>query len=333
MSLDALIAYGRAVLANSLGVFVDHGHFLSLLPMLVALLMALGWLVWRWRRSGRPLSLRALRRLAFPRRVFLHRSALHDYAILLINQGLLFFVVGSAIVTPGLLAAVVVALGGLFGLQVELAPASLAERIAVSVYLVLVWDFAATYAHYLKHKVPLLWEFHKVHHCAEVLNPVTALRRHPVEAVVSALITATILGLAMGLWLLAFGRFDVYSVFGTWAGIYAWRLLGYNLRHSHLPLSYGPFWSRILISPLQHQIHHSNDPRHYDTNFGHIFAIWDRLFGTLYVPAAGERVRFGIDAAEMADYRTLKGLYLTPFRKAGALLLRRRSRLQTQASV
>jgi sterol desaturase/sphingolipid hydroxylase (fatty acid hydroxylase superfamily) len=331
MSIDALITYGRAVLANSLGVVLSHGHYLSLLPMLAALLLALGWLLWRLHRSGRSASWRLLRRLLLPRRVFLHRSALHDYAVFLINQGLLFSTIGAALVTPALFAAALLAVGGAFGLQVELAPASLGERIAVSIYLVLVWDFAATYAHYLKHRLPLLWEFHKVHHCAEVLNPVTALRRHPIEAAFSSIITAMMLGLAMGLWLLAFGRFDVYSVFGTWAGIYVWRLLGYNLRHSHLPLSYGPFWNRILISPLQHQIHHSNDPRHYDRNFGHIFAVWDRLFGTLYLPAPGERVRFGIDAAEADDYRTLKGLYFTPFRKAGALL-QRRPRLDPQAS-
>ena len=332
MSFDAILTYGRSVLTNTVGIVVDHSHFLSIMPMLVALLIATAYLVWRLRRqSGRRVSLRLLRRVMFPRSVFLHRSALHDYAVLLINQGLLFFIVGAAIVTPNLLAAVVVALGKFVGLEVDWAPAALAERVAVSIYLVLVWDFAATYAHYLKHKVPLLWEFHKVHHCAEVLNPLTALRRHPVEAVVSKLITAFFLGLAMGLWLLAFGRFDIYSVFGVYAGIYVWRLLGYNLRHSHVPLSYGPFWSRILISPLQHQIHHSNDPRHYDTNFGHIFAVWDRLLGTLYVPAASERVRFGIDPAEMDDYRTLKGLYLTPFRKAAALM-RRRPRLETQAS-
>jgi sterol desaturase/sphingolipid hydroxylase (fatty acid hydroxylase superfamily) len=331
MSIDALISYGRAVLSNSLGVVLNHGHFLSLLPMLVALLIGLGWLLWRLRRSGHPPSLRLLRRVLLPRRVFLHRSALHDYAVFLINQGLLFSAIGAALVTPSLFAAGTLVVGKTIGLQVELAPASLAERIAVSVFLVLVWDFAATYAHYLKHRLPLLWEFHKIHHCAEVLNPVTALRRHPIEAAVSSLITAAILGLAMGLWLLVFGRFDGYSVFGSWAGIYAWRLLGYNLRHSHLPLSYGPFWNRILISPLQHQIHHSNDPRHYDCNFGHIFAVWDRLFGTLYVPAAGERVQFGLDAVEADDYRTLKGLYFTPFRKAGALLLRR-PRLDPQAS-
>ena len=78
-------------------------------------------------------------------------------------------------------------------------------------------------------------------------------------------------------------------------------------------ICYGPFWSRVFISPAQHQIHHSREPRHYDTNFGLIFAFWDRLYGTLYVPDRKEAIRFGIEPAEMAGYRTLKGLYVTPF--------------------
>ena len=38
------------------------------------------------------------------------------------------------------------------------------------------WDFAATWAHYLQHRVPILWELHKVHHSAEVMTPITSGR-------------------------------------------------------------------------------------------------------------------------------------------------------------
>ena len=86
--------------------------------------------------------------------------------------------------------------------------------------------------------------------------------------------------------------------------------IGFNLQHSHVPLSFGPL-DAVLVSPAAHQIHHSDAPQHRDRNFGNMLSIWDRLFDT-YVPAR-ERpgVRFGCDGAE--THRSLLGLYLRPF--------------------
>ena len=99
------------------------------------------------------------------------------------------------------------------------------------------------------------------------------------------------------------------------AGIYAWfyrsgiaeaTLLTFNaiaaliylpiskLQHSHVALGYGPAWSRWLISPLMHQVHHSAETRHWDRNMGFTFSIWDRMAGTLYVPKADEQFRLGL---------------------------------------
>ena len=75
---------------------------------------------------------------------------------------------------------------------------------------------------------------------------------------------------------------------------FAANALGGNLRHSHIWLSYGTRIERYLLSPAQHQIHHSNAPVHFDRNFGTWLAIWDRLAGTLYVPKRRERLAFGL---------------------------------------
>ena len=79
----------------------------------------------------------------------------------------------------------------------------------------------------------------------------------------------------------AIGPVSVTSAFGMNIFACLFMLLGSNLRHTHLWIDYGPRLSRILISPAQHQIHHSADPRHFDKNIGFIFAFWDDLFGTL----------------------------------------------------
>jgi sterol desaturase/sphingolipid hydroxylase (fatty acid hydroxylase superfamily) len=50
-----------------------------------------------------------------------------------------------------------------------------------------------------------------------------------------------------------------------------------------------------------HQLHHSADVAHHDKNFATVFAFWDRIFGTLHIPAREERFRFGVDDRGAAD--------------------------------
>jgi len=91
-------------------------------------------------------------------------------------------------------------------------------------------------------------------------------------------------------------------------------LFGYNLRHSHIWLSYGPRWSRWFISPAQHQIHHSRKPEHIDRNMGFMFAVWDRLFGTLYVPVEEEELPLGLEGEPEGNFATAADCYIRPFR-------------------
>ena len=67
-----------------------------------------------------------------------------------------------------------------------------------------------------------------------------------------------------------------------------------NLRHSHVWLSFGPVWEHIFISPAQHQVHHSIDKQHYNKNYGEVLAIWDWMFGTLYVPQTRAKIAFDL---------------------------------------
>ncbi len=300
------------------GVLFDHGHFLSIVPLIVALVIATVVVVVRLSRKskGRIPSARRVFAMLFPRRIFLHQSAKLDYAVFVINQIVLFVIAISAVISPTIVAVIVSSLVEAIGLQPADGDITMTERVLCSIYLVLLWDFSATYAHYLKHKVPILWELHKVHHSAEVMTPATALRRHPLEAIFGALVSAIVIGLGIVVWQYVFGlNVSSINIFGTLLGVWLWRVAGYNLRHSHIWISYGDFWNRIFISPAQHQVHHSKSPEHYDTNFGHIFSFWDKLFGTLYLPRHDERMKFGIDDEEMHEYRSLFGLYITPLIK------------------
>src|SRR5262249_38792003 len=96
-----------------------------------------------------------------------------------------------------------------------------------------------------------------------------------------------------------------------------------HLQHSHvwIPAS-GPL-GRVIFSPAHHQIHHSDNPIHYDKNFGCCLSLWDWLFGTLCVPTCKrERLNFGI-GVRSRSHHTAIGCFIVPF-----VLVWRRVRLK-----
>jgi sterol desaturase/sphingolipid hydroxylase (fatty acid hydroxylase superfamily) len=208
-----------------------------------------------------------------------------------------------------------------------------ALMILYSVTVFIAFDFGSYVAHYLSHKVPILWEFHKVHHSAAVLTPLTVMRVHPVNFLVKSSVPAVTAGIVTGIFayvlaeeprsstFLVIGFFNV-SIITFATNIFA------NLRHSHLWLSFGPILSHILSSPAQHQIHHSIEPRHVDRNLGNVLSFWDWMFGTLYVPRTKESFEIGLKDGEHQFYSDIATLYVLPFRKAAGLvsasLVRRR---------
>ena len=168
----------------------------------------------------------------------------------------------------------------------------------------------------------MLWSFHRVHHAAEVLTPITAYRSHPVEHFVTGILGAPVIGMAAVFFQnLSSQDMQVAAIFGVNAFTFLFSLFGYHLRHSHVWLSYGPVLSRVFISPAQHQIHHSVDPRHRDKNFGIRFALWDALFGTLYVPKERESLKVGLSDADPREFATVRQLYFLPFAKAARALV------------
>jgi sterol desaturase/sphingolipid hydroxylase (fatty acid hydroxylase superfamily) len=103
-------------------------------------------------------------------------------------------------------------------------------------------------------------------------------------------------------------------VLGLNAVIFVYYVMGYPLRHSHVWISYGPTLSRFFISPAQHQIHHSSAEKHWDKNMGGFFALWDWIFGTLYVPKQREELVYGLPGDEGKEYSGVAQLYVQPFR-------------------
>jgi sterol desaturase/sphingolipid hydroxylase (fatty acid hydroxylase superfamily) len=276
--------------------------------------------------AGPGRSVRQALRAVFPRQVFLHPSALLDYRFVVVNHILHVLILGGVIantvtVTEGALALLRLVLGDTGG-GTEAGPLA---SLAFTVCTLVAFDGGLFVAHWLQHKLPVLWEFHKVHHSAEVLTPITVLRMHPVDIILNALTTAVLLGAANGVFLYLYaGAVAEMTVIGANVLSFLFFLGGYHLRHSHVWILFPRGLREHISSPALHHIHHSKDPRHYDKNFARVFTFWDRLAGTLYIPEGKEELEFGLGPKDQAELQTVAQLYLSPVRNVIRRYRRRR---------
>ncbi len=254
--------------------------------------------------------------------VWTSRSAINDYGLIMLNaliSGLIF-----ATIIPDFLPWSNALRDMLSQILPDLAATSnVWVTISFALCLFLMDDFLRYATHYAEHRVPALWELHKVHHSAEVLNFLTAERHHPLASLFFQIVTTLGLVLVNVIFITVFG--DQISYSALLGGNVFWvmtNLIGGALRHSPVWLSFGPRIERWLISPAQHQIHHSDNPKHFDCNFGGSLAIWDRMFGTLYITSATrEDISYGL-GDETVEYRRLSALYLVPLLKIARLFLK-----------
>jgi len=159
--------------------------------------------------------------------------------------------------------------------------------------------------HWANHHVPALWRFHRVHHLDQAPNFTTALRFHPGELLLSLPIRlATVV--ALGVPVPAVIAFEI--VF-TWSNV---------LEHGTFDVGSQPerVAARLLITPAMHRLHHSSERDDLDTNFGTIFAVWDRLFRTYRPSTSGIHFVAGVPGRITGVPPTLLGLLAEPLRRA-----------------
>jgi sterol desaturase/sphingolipid hydroxylase (fatty acid hydroxylase superfamily) len=144
---------------------------------------------------------------------------------------------------------------------------------------VIIVTFFAYWSHRLMHRVPVLWQLHKVHHSAQNLNCTSVYHKHFLETLLETP-SHLLAVLALGTDLVApFGIiFKTIDVLG----------------HSNVRLDFGRL-AYFISTPQAHRTHHSIEPRHYDTNFGNTFMIWDHVFGTFHYDPEHPASAYGVD--------------------------------------
>ena len=190
--------------------------------------------------------------------------------------------------------------------------------LALALIVFVLTDFTNYWTHRLHHDTKALWPLHAVHHSASVLTPLTAYRQNPLSGMVSIALTTVIFGVIFGLMVGTFTPdLSIAEIVGANAFVVLTNMTVTNFLHSHIWISFGPKLEHVLISPAMHQVHHSIEPRHFNRNYGQALAIWDWMFGTLYVIREKEVVTFGLDDEADAPLMThrLGPLLIDPVRR------------------
>ncbi len=258
----------------------------------------------------------------FDPRIIFHPSTRQDVKFFFVNSLVYYALIAQFLIGVHIFATLFHSMfvGG-FGVLDTPVLSGAAGLVVYTILAAIALDLGVYIAHYMFHRVPVLWEFHKVHHSAEELNPLTLFRMHPVDLFITSLVVGVLSGLAFaGIFYLTADEPTAFGLFGLNIITFLFYVFGYNLRHSHIWLNY-PLWlSRILVSPAQHQIHHSSDPKHFDKNFGLMFSFWDQLMGTSYIPRKFEKLKYGLSRAEPNPFKTVADIYIKPFVWAGDVL-------------
>ncbi|MEO8134219.1 MAG: sterol desaturase family protein [Betaproteobacteria bacterium] len=169
---------------------------------------------------------------------------------------------------------------------------------------VLILDLFNYWWHRACHAVPWLWRLHRVHHSDTHLDATTGARFHVLE-------TSLAIVLLIG--------------FMTLAGIPLWIELVRTVivnplvltQHANVtfPARLDRAFRPVLVTPALHRVHHSLLRAEHDRNYGQIFSIWDRLFGTYSSPPAAS-LAVGVAGLDGEAWQTVAGMCATPFRRA-----------------
>ena len=158
--------------------------------------------------------------------------------------------------------------------------------------------------HFIEHKVRFLWRFHLIHHTDTWIDTTSANRHHPGESVLRFIFTTLgILIVGCPIWMVFL--YQTMSIVAT----------QFNHANIVLPKKLDNFLSYFIVSPDMHKVHHHYVLPYTDSNYGNIFSVWDRLFGT-FQTLDREKLIYGVDThMKPEENNKLSNLLAIPFQK------------------
>ncbi|MCC9019198.1 sterol desaturase family protein [Flavobacterium lipolyticum] len=170
----------------------------------------------------------------------------------------------------------------------------------------LLLDLIGAYTpHYVQHRFKFLWRFHLVHHTDTWIDTTSANRHHPGESIIRFIFTTLgVLIIGSPMWMVFL--YQTLSVIST------------QFTHANisLPQKLDTLLSYFIVSPNMHKVHHHYVLPYTDSNYGNIFSVWDRLFGT-FTTLPKDKIIYGVDThMAVEENNNLKNLLKIPFQKS-----------------
>jgi sterol desaturase/sphingolipid hydroxylase (fatty acid hydroxylase superfamily) len=169
----------------------------------------------------------------------------------------------------------------------------------------LLLDLIGAYlVHFIEHKVKFLWRFHLIHHTDTWIDTTSANRHHPGESVLRFVFTTLgVLIIGTPMWMVFL--YQTLSLVAT----------QFNHANIAIPKKVDTILSYFIVSPDMHKVHHHYKLPYTDSNYGNIFSIWDRLFGT-FKSMSNQDIVYGVDThMKPEENNLLMNLLKIPFTK------------------
>ena len=167
----------------------------------------------------------------------------------------------------------------------------------------LLLDLIASYAiHWIEHKVKVLWKFHLVHHTDQHVDTTSANRHHPGESVFRFIFTmAAVFIVGAPMWMVF--CYQTCSVV----------LTQFNHSNINFPVWLDNILVWVICTPNMHRVHHHYRQPYSDSNYGNIFSLWDRVFGT-YIKVDNSKLKYGVDThMDPAEVTSIPNMLKIPF--------------------
>ena len=185
--------------------------------------------------------------------------------------------------------------------------------VILIILAIVILDLGDYIRHWISHNIPLFWELHEFHHAATEMTIFNNFRNSlfeiqilnllfflPVTVLISALLNECItLGYYIPLFIILID--NVIAQFFAYFG------------HSSLTVIYPKPFSYFLMSPALHLLHHSNNPEHYNCNYGTKYVLWDKVFGSYLNESNLVNIKgYGVKNTQYNKYHPLYSFTVLP---------------------
>lgn len=273
-------------------------------------------------------SIMGLRNFLFPKSIYNYKTIKTDVKLSLINWYVEGFIAKIFFSASTFAALTLLLLEKNFPHDTSPQAWTFGTLVSFTLFMFFFSELVRWMTHFLLHKIDFLWEIHKIHHSAKVMNIFVGLRFNFLYFFVKPFLKYPLIGGTQALAIFLLNKENkLVTILGMnifFATIY---FVMVHFQHSHYKISFGPFWGKLITSPRYHQLHHSKAPEHRDKNFAFYFAFFDWIFGTQVLPPEDEEFEYGIIGSRQETENSLYACIVLPCYAVGRVLQNRIKKL------